>query len=218
MDDVLEFCRRVLIEPSLAGEAAEAVAAQAQAQAHAPGNRLDALAAAGRACRERASRVPVAEAIAARSAESASSNGGPPDLAAAVARELAAASAQLAERHRETLALRELLGLSYEDVGAVIGVEPAAVGPLLARARLRLRVALRGSGTVIEAPCDSRDRALRALARRQDHQPMTTEDQDWLLNHLAGCPACARDHAAMLEASACYGGWRVVGGAASAEA
>jgi hypothetical protein len=202
----------VLIEPVLAAEAAAAVSAAL------PGDRLDALAAAGRACRERASRVPVAEAVVARSPESARSNGGPPELAAAVARELAAASAQLAERHRETLALRELLRLSYEDIGAVIGVEPTAVGPLLARARLRLRVALRGPGTVIEARCDSRDRALRTLARRQDHQPMTVEDQDWVLDHLAGCPACARDHAAMLEASACYRGWRVLGGAPAADA
>jgi hypothetical protein len=96
----------------------------------------------------------------------------------------------------------------------VIGVEPAAVAPLLARARLRLRVALRGSGPggpgadLIQPPCESRDRALRALARRQDGQPMSLEDEDWLLDHIATCPSCERDHAAMLESSACYRGWR----------
>jgi hypothetical protein len=146
----------------------------------------------------------------------ARTNGSAPDLGTAVARELTAASAQLAERHRETLALRELLGLSYEEIATVIGVEPAAVGPLLARARLRLRGALRGPLTAAEPPCDARDRALRALARRQDRQPMSDEDEDWLLDHIAGCPACERDHAAMLEASACYQGWRDVRAGASA--
>jgi hypothetical protein len=197
VDEVLEFCRRVLLDPTLAADAAEEVAAGG-----AP-DRLARLAAAGHACRERAGRAAPPELAAA-----ARTNGAAPDLGAAVARELTAASAQLAERHRETLALRELLGLSYEEIASVIGVEPPAVGPLLARARLRLRGALRGPLNAVEAPCDSRDRALRALARRQDGQGMSVEDDDWLLDHMAHCAACERDHAAMLEASACYQGWR----------
>lgn len=196
MDEVLEFCRRVLIDPELALEAAEAAREQGS------GDRVAMLAAAGRACRERAGRIappPPGELT---------GNGEKPDLAEAVGHELAAASAQLAERHRETLALRELLGLSYEEIARVIGVEAAAVAPLLARARLRLRTALRGPGPAVDGACEDRDRSLRALARRQDGQPMSGEDEDWLLAHLAECRLCEGAHAAMLESAACYRGWR----------
>ncbi len=193
MDEVLEFCRRMLIDPELAAQAA----AVARASAADAGDRLALLAAAGRACRERAGGVGTPPPV----------NGAAPDLDGAVDRELAAASAQLAERHRETLALRELLGLSYAEIAAVIGVEPAAVAPLLSRARLRLRTALRGPGPTIEGACDSRDRSLRALARRQDAQPMSAEDEAWLLSHLAECALCEGAHAAMLESAACYRGW-----------
>ena len=193
MDELLEFCRRVLIDPELAAQAA----GSARASAEDAGDRLALLAAAGRACRERAGLVGPPPPV----------NGSAPDLAGAVARELAAASIQLAERHRETLALRELLGLSYEEIAVVIGVEPAAVPPLLSRARLRLRSALRGPGPAIDGACESRDRSLRALARRQDAQPMSAEDEAWLLSHLAECALCEGAHAAMLESAACYRGW-----------
>ena len=194
----------MLLDPTLAAEAADEVAAGQHE------DRLARLAAAGRACRDRVRDAPPVLVA-------APSNGSVPDLGTAVARELTAASAQLAERHRQTLALRELLGLSYEEIATVIGVETAAVAPLLARARLRLRLALRGPMNSAEPPCDARDRALRALARRQDHQPMSTEDEDWLLDHIAHCPVCARDHAAMLESSACYRGWRDVRTAAGTD-
>ena len=200
MDEVLEFCRRVLLDPALASEAAAEVAALEQP------DRLTRLAAAGRACRERFAKAPRAPLA------HAHTNGSVPDLGVAVARELAAASSQLAERHRQTLALRELLGLSYAEIATVIGVEPQAVAPLLARARLRLRIALRGPVAAGEVPCESRDRALRALARRQDREELAVEDEDWLLDHIATCPACERDHAAMLESSACYRGWRELRG------
>ena len=197
MDEVLEFCRRVLLDDALAADAATEVAGMEQPE------RLARLTAAGRACRARGQRVEPALALVPMS-----TNGSVPDLGTAVARELTAASSQLAERHRETLALRELLGLSYDEIATVIGVEPAAVASLLARARLRLRVALRGPVPVNEPPCATRDRALRMLARRQDGEPISVEDEDWLLDHLASCPSCERDHAAMLESSACYRGWR----------
>jgi hypothetical protein len=101
-----------------------------------------------------------------------------------------------------------LLGLSYDEIARVIGVEPAAVPALLARARLRLRTALRGPGPVVDGACADRDRSLRALARRQDGQPMSAEDEDWLLAHLGTCRLCEGAHAAMLESAACYRGWR----------
>jgi hypothetical protein len=131
----------------------------------------------------------------------------PAALSVAVAEELAAACAQLAERHRETLALRELLGLTYAEIATVIRVEPAAVGSLLARARLRLRSTLRGPFPAADPGCEEIDRSLRALARRQDGEAMPAQESDWLLDHLGGCEQCSRAHAAMLEASACYRAW-----------
>lgn len=200
MDEVEQFCRRVLIDPALAAEALE------EARRAGAEDRLAALAAAGRACRARTESVRAPQ-------PAPQGNGGPPatSLEAAVSQELAVACAQLAERHRETLALRELLGLAYGEIGSVIGVEETAVGPLLSRARLRLRGALRGSMPAVEGSCDARDHALRALARRQDDEAMSDAEEDWLLEHLGSCALCERDHAAMLEASACYRAWPAEG-------
>jgi hypothetical protein len=134
---------------------------------------------------------------------------------------MAAATAGLPERHREALALRESLRLSHDQLAKVMGIDPAAVAPLLARARLALREQRRGvpsgSGT-----CGDRDRALRSLARRQDSEPLTGDDDEWLLAHLGTCEECNRAHAAMIEASACYRAWsppgRGRGGAPSSAA
>jgi hypothetical protein len=221
MDEVLSFCLRVLIDPPLALQAAESVRAEG------PMDRLDALAAAGRACRERAPQGPVPRPAAPQAARSLlgapkriaadptaadptaadPTAADPTALSVAVAEELAAACAQLAERHRETLALRELLGLTYAEIATVIRVEPAAVGSLLARARLRLRSTLRGPFPAADPGCEEIDRSLRALARRQDGEAMPAQESDWLLDHLGGCEQCSRAHAAMLEASVCYRAW-----------
>jgi hypothetical protein len=197
MDEIRGFCVRML------GDGEAAVAAERAAHAAGDGDRTAALAAAVATCRERdAGAGPGATAGGRRAAA-----GGDGDLAAAVARELRAATDALPERQREALALRELLDLSYDDVARVVGVEPAAVAPLLARARLRLRAELRGEP---ETPttCPEHDRALRTIALRQDGQPVPAADDDWLLEHLGHCAGCGRAHAAMLEASACYRAWR----------
>jgi hypothetical protein len=125
-------------------------------------------------------------------------------LLSAVARELASATAALPERHREALALRERAGLSYEQISAAIGIGAPAVPVLLARARLRLRDQLRGVDAVSEPSCGERQRALRSLAMRQDGEPMSEVDAEWLVEHLGACDSCGRAHAAMLEASLCY--------------
>jgi hypothetical protein len=83
-------------------------------------------------------------------------------------------------------------------------IEQVAVGPLLARARLRLRSERRGTEI---AGCEDRERALRVLASRQDSEPLSHEDDEWLLAHLADCKSCEMAHGAMLEASVCYRAW-----------
>ncbi|MGI8412437.1 MAG: sigma factor-like helix-turn-helix DNA-binding protein [Solirubrobacteraceae bacterium] len=195
MDEVHEFCRRVLG----AGAAADEAALEARESTGA--GRVEMLGAAGRACRARAAQ---------RSSEGAADAeppGAPAGLLEAVSLELAQANARLPERQREALALRELLRLSYDQISKVIGIEGAALAPLLARARLRLRAQRRGVALPGGSDCGERDRALRVLARRQDSEPLSGEDDLWLLEHLGVCAQCSQAHAAMLEASACYRAW-----------
>ncbi len=195
MDEVLELCRRVLGD---GGDADEAAATAARATTN---DRIELLAAAARACRERGDTENGV-------APSEPGETGGDGLSEAVARELAAATARLPERQREALALRELLRLSYEQIGRVMEIDPAAVAPLLARSRLRLRAERRGTaGDADTGTCEEHDRSLRLLASRQDSEPISEDDDEWLLTHLGECTACGMAHAAMLEASVCYRAW-----------
>lgn len=196
MDELHEFCARMLGER-------EAAAAVAQSTRQAGGaDRLSQLAHAVKACRARSEDLP---------GPTDAGPGPEGDLAAAVACELAAASARLPQRQREALALRELLGLSHQELADVIGVDPAAVAPLLARSRLRLRAELRG-GALDVGDCPERDRTLRTVTLRQDGEAVATADDDWLVEHLGRCEGCGRAHSAMLEGSVCYRGWRSIDG------
>ena len=59
------------------------------------------------------------------------------------------ANAQLPPRHREVLALREVAGRSYEEIGATMGISENAAAQLIFRARSKLREAMTaGSGRV----------------------------------------------------------------------
>jgi hypothetical protein len=192
MDELHEFCARMLGDPDEAARVA-------QDAAQAPGaNRLAQLAQAVRACRAQGGPGPMAD----RGPTITNS-----DLATAVAGEVAVASAALPQRQREALALRELLSLSHTEIGKVMAIEPTAVALLLARARLRLRAELRHA-PVAAGDCPERDRTLRTATLRQDGEPVPPADDSWLIEHLGHCHDCARAHAAMLEGSVCYRGWR----------
>jgi hypothetical protein len=209
VDEVLEFCRRVLV--SRAG--AEAVAAQAWATA--TDERLARLTRASRACRDRDHDSDDAAPLQDDAADAAN---GPVGLTEAVTRELAAANGRLTERHREALALRDLLRLSHDEIAAVMGLEVTAVAPLLARARLRLRTELRGAMPEADTPCAERDRSLELLARRQDAENVSAADEAWLLDHVGECAECERLHAAMLEAAVCYRAWPAASASGAMEA
>ncbi len=188
MDDLQRFCIRMLGDGPAARSAAET------ARAAGGEDRLAGLRAAVSACRRSdAEATPAA---------TAAQDG----LAAAVARELATASGRLTTSQREVLALRDLMGLSYEELAAVTGGAPDEVAPVVAGARLALRAALRGSD-MGEPGCPEHDRALRTIAARQDAEPVPAADEAWLIEHLGVCGECARAHAAMLEAAACYRAW-----------
>ena len=196
MDEVHEFCRRVLGAGPNADEAVAAAKSAAARGGH--GERVELLAGAARACRARAG-----EDDGGSVEIDATGDGG---LVDAVAAELQAATSKLPERHREALALRESLRLSHDQIAKVVGIDVAAVAPLLARARLALCEQRRGA-PIGGGTCEDRDRALRSLARRQDSEPLTGDDDEWLLAHLGACEECDRAHAAMLEASFCYRAW-----------
>jgi Sigma-70, region 4 len=193
MDETLQFCARMLGDRSLAERAAHGAQQTG-------GDRMHALAAAVAACRQFSDQA----AIPATDSNSGAEHG----LVGAIASEMAQATARLPQRQREALALRETLGLGYDDIGRLIGIEPAAVAPLLARARLRLRSELRGTPPPA-GDCLERDRALRTIARRRDGEEVLDADEEWLLDHLGQCPHCAQAHSAMLEASACYRAWQL---------
>jgi hypothetical protein len=191
--EVLELCRRALGGRAGAEDAAGAALSARRSE------RIELLRAAVRECRRVGEDTPMP---AARGAAAPAGT-----LAEAVAGELAVANAVLPGRQREVLALRELLGLDHAQVGQVMGIDPAAVAALLARARLSLRSALRAAPAEPADDCPERERALRALARRQDGEAPETGEEEWIRDHMAACPACERAHAAMLEASVCYRAW-----------
>ncbi len=201
MDEVLDFCLRVLGAGPAAPDVAEA------ARAEGGEDRLAALAAAVSACRARASQARDVGAVGAVVGAESEPSGG--ELRVAVARELADASAALPEPEREVLALREPLELPYGEIAAVMGLDADAVGPLLAAARLHLRDARRGPLPAAGDACPDRERALALLARRQDGEAMSQAEEEWLHAHLMRCESCEMAHAAMLEASLCYRGWRI---------
>jgi hypothetical protein len=205
MDELEVFCARILGRGDAAPQAA------LEARAAGGEDRLARLAAAVAACRALGDG---GEITAAAEAEPGATEAAPDPvgagsgLAQAVARELETATARLPQDQREALALRELLGLSHEQIAGALGAQTTAVAPLLAQARLQLRAQVRGPVDPTAA-CAERDRGIRMMTQRQDSERLSDADDSWLLEHLGGCLGCRETHAAMLEASVCYRAWPV---------
>jgi hypothetical protein len=194
MDEVYEYCVRML------GAGALAIHASHEAFVTGGSDRIDRMTGAVQACRSRAEE--------AAASEGAGIGPGSGTLADLVAREVADANAHLPADQREALALRDLVGLSHQQIATVLQISPYATGMLVARARLALRAQRRATDEEPDDSCDDRERALTLMVRRQDREPIVEEDEDWLLSHLGSCQPCRRVHAAMLEASVCYRAWR----------
>jgi len=119
-----------------------------------------------------------------------------------------AANERLPERQREVLALRELDGLSYDEIGSVMEMKSNAVAQLISRARIGLRKEMRaGAAASVALATPDCDRAHGALACRQDGQP--TDDR-WLDAHLAECGNCRVAAEEMAEAGLSYRAWAPV--------
>jgi RNA polymerase sigma factor (sigma-70 family) len=77
--------------------------------------------------------------------------------------DLRRALAELPERQRQAVVLRDLYGLRYREVGAALGVSRPAVESLLFRARSRLRVRLRPVTGALVLPIALRESLAQAL-------------------------------------------------------
>jgi RNA polymerase sigma-70 factor (ECF subfamily) len=115
----------------------------------------------------------------------------------------------LPERQREVLALRDLEGLSYDEVGAIMELNGNTVAQLISRARINLCDAMRGTALAsVAAPSAECERALPLIAAREDGELETASpDAAWLDTHLAGCHRCGLGVEAMREAEAAYRAW-----------
>jgi RNA polymerase sigma factor (sigma-70 family) len=132
-------------------------------------------------------------------------------LLAASQEEIRAANAALAPRQREALALRELEGLSYDEIAVLMAMNRNSVAQLISRARIALRDALRHTALRTIPPASKAcEKALPLIAMRADGQLKRTDDAGWLDAHLASCRRCELGREAMAEAGASYRIWAPV--------
>jgi RNA polymerase sigma-70 factor, ECF subfamily len=126
--------------------------------------------------------------------------------------EIRRANAELPERQREVLALRELEELSYDEIAEIMDMNRNSVAQLISRARINLRDALRGTAlATVAASSEDCERALVLLAARQDLEAGV--DADWLDLHLVDCDTCRLSRDAMEEAGLSYRSWAPVAAA-----
>ena len=118
------------------------------------------------------------------------------------------ANRRLAVHHREALALRELAGCAYEELGRIVGADREAVAGLLWQARLALRDELAGSTLLSIAPvANSCRRALGLVVMHWDGELHDGDERTWLQRHLRTCGKCRLSQEAVRQASASYRDW-----------
>jgi len=118
------------------------------------------------------------------------------------------ANAQLAPRHREVLALREVAGRSYDEIGQTMGISENAAAQLIWRARAKLREAMTaGAVASVVATSEECETAQMLLSRVQDGEPVEGADRVWLDEHLEECDSCKTANRLLLEVGASYRCW-----------
>ncbi|HEV3377102.1 MAG TPA: hypothetical protein VG126_07465 [Thermoleophilaceae bacterium] len=118
------------------------------------------------------------------------------------------ANQRLAVHHREALALRDLAGCSYEELGRIVGADREAVAGLLWEARLALRDELAGSTLLSIAPlASSCRRALVLIVMHWDGELHDGGEREWLQRHLRTCGKCRLSQEAVRQASTSYRDW-----------
>jgi DNA-directed RNA polymerase specialized sigma24 family protein len=118
------------------------------------------------------------------------------------------ANRRLEARHREVLALRDLLGCSHREIGRIVGADRATIAELLWHARLELRDELEGSTLLSIAPvAPSCRRALALIVMNWDGELDDAEEREWLQRHLRTCGKCRMSQEALRQASVSYHEW-----------
>jgi RNA polymerase sigma factor (sigma-70 family) len=121
------------------------------------------------------------------------------------------ANAQLAPRHREVLALREVAGRSYDEIGHIMGISENAAAQLIWRARAKMKEALTaGAVASVVAATEDCELAQLLLNRLEDGEPITEEEQEWLDEHLDECGSCRAARGLIFEVGASYRAWAPV--------
>jgi len=121
------------------------------------------------------------------------------------------ANATLAPRHREVLALRDVAGRSYGQIGQIMGVSENAAAQLIWRARGKLKVAL-GAGAVASVVASSEDceHAQLLISALHDDEPITDAEREWLDEHLDECGSCKAARGMLFEVATSYRAWAPV--------
>ncbi len=117
--------------------------------------------------------------------------------------EVRLANAKLQPRQRLVLALRELEGRSYAEIGELVDMKENAVAQLIFRARESLRLELRLAQVDPDRLPEECRRYLPLLAAHLDGQ-LKGARQEETLAHLEGCERCQDALASMREASKRY--------------
>ncbi len=121
------------------------------------------------------------------------------------------ANAQLPPRYREVLALREVAGRSYGEIGSIMGISENAAAQLIWRARSKLRVALTaGAISSVVASTEDCETAQLLINRLHDGEPINDAEQEWLDEHLEECGKCRAARGMVLEVAASYRCWAPV--------
>jgi RNA polymerase sigma factor (sigma-70 family) len=121
------------------------------------------------------------------------------------------ANAQLAPRHREVLALREVAGRSYDEIGQIMGISENAAAQLIWRARAKMKGALTaGAVASVVAATEDCETAQLLLNRLHDGEPITDEEQEWLDEHLDECGSCRAVRGLIVDVGASYRMWAPV--------
>ncbi|MGB0119765.1 MAG: sigma-70 family RNA polymerase sigma factor [Solirubrobacterales bacterium] len=121
------------------------------------------------------------------------------------------ANGRLPVRQREVLVLREVEGLSYDEIAATMEMKPNAVAQLISRARTKLRGEMRlGAASGITAGSVECEKALPLMAARADGELNQPEQRIWLETHMLGCETCRLSEEAMAEAGISYRAWAPV--------
>jgi RNA polymerase sigma-70 factor (ECF subfamily) len=108
------------------------------------------------------------------------------DEEAPTATEIRNAMSQLAFNQRTVLVLREIEGLSYEEIGEAMGISLSAVETLLFRARQALREQLEAADN--DLGCE----AVERLISLQLDGKLSRPDRRLLRAHLRSCAECAK--------------------------